>query len=221
MSRIQQFVSIILCISILGATSVPSFGALHTMDTQKIIRVAFLGMHFEGIENDIQEAITQRTSAVLKADGKVYYKSETEIDNALDDELKQRILLSPIKEDLKEAAEKLYTDYIYVGFLQNQSNNASETILNGYIIRYDVASDIMYTLEIKSFYESYAQELEKLDEQLVQTITPKKKKGFLARHLPGVIIVGATIVAAVFLLKGTKGQSSGNGGGGGVPVAIN
>lgn len=218
MKPYQRVVSTLLSICILGTTTVSSFGAFKVNKPQEVVRVAFIGIEFEGVSNDIQDDINKRVSSILKAEGTLFYKSEENVKTAVDQDLRKRMSMAPVKMDLKKIANDLFVDHVFVGFLENQSNTDNSTILNGYIVRYDVSSDILYTLDIKSFYENLNEEMVKFNEQLVQTILPKKKKGFISRYLPGIIMIGITIVASVLLLRSTGGQGSGNGGGGRVPV---
>ncbi|MEP1152670.1 MAG: hypothetical protein JXR20_09150 [Balneola sp.] len=218
MKPYQRVVSVLLSICILGTTTVSGFGAFEIKKQQEVVRVAYIGIEFEGVSNDIQDNINKKVSSILKAEGAFFYKSKENIEEVVDQNLRKRLSMAPVKEDLQKIGNELYVDHLFLGFLENQSNTDNSIILNGYIIRYDVASDILYTLDIKSFYEELNEELEKFDEQLVQTIKPKKKKGFIARHLPGIIMIGITIVASVLLLGSTGGQGSANGGGGRVPI---
>ena len=218
MKSYQRVVSVLLSICILGTTTVSGFGAFEIKKQQEVVRVAYIGIEFEGVSNDIQDNINKKVSSILKAEGAFFYKSKENIEEVVDQDLRKRLSMTPIKEDLQKIGKELYVDHLFLGFLENQSNTDNSIILNGYIIRYDVATDILYTLDIKSFYEELNQELEKFDEQLVQTIKPKNKKGFIARHLPGIIMIGVTIVASVLLLNSTGGQGSASGGGGRVPI---
>lgn len=117
------------------------------------------------------------------------------------------------QEDLRKVAELLGADHIFAGNIENQSKSEDVTALMGTIVRYDRSTDQLYELRIKTFYESFIQELARIDQQLIQTIARPKKKGFFARYLPGFVILGATILAATLLLGNISGQGSGGNGG--------
>lgn len=177
------------------------------------VRVAYIGTHFQDIEQDHQQSIDARISSLIERQDGFSYITREEIENRLDVSLINEIKRNLKKEDFLKAAKLLNVDYVFAGNMENQSKNRETSALVGNIARYDLPSDNFYNLKIQSFFEDFNQELIKINNQLVQTIVPEQKKSFFKRYLPGFIIAAATVLAIGLLLGNTDGQGSGGNGG--------
>lgn len=204
--RMHVFI-IFLCLCLFGVQVLPGYASYLS---QNVTRVAFLGLHFEDVEPPQQENILSRISVLIDTEPRLYSMPRNQIEQELDEELLNRIRQQLQKEDLREAAQQLGVDYVFAGNIQNQSRSRDVTALTGEMVRFDVATDNMYSLQIKSFFEDFNSELVRINNQLVRTIVPEQKEGFFKRYLPGILIVAATALAIGVLLGGTKGQSSGS-----------
>lgn len=218
-SGLKTIISIVINICILGMQLTPGYSTSIANNKQSA-RVAYLGFHFDGIDKDKQSRINAQVLSLLNKEEQLYILSEKEVESRLDTDLLSRIQEKSNQEDLNYAAEILNVEYVFAGNLQNQSNSEDITVLVGSLVRYDKATDQQYELNIESFYNRFIEDLARIDQQLVQTILPERKKSFFARHLPGILIAAATIVAAAILLGNTGGQGSGGSGGQSPPFTV-
>lgn len=208
MAVLQNILAFILSVCLLNVQVLPAYTSFLSQDT---VNVAFIGIDFRDADPERQKSIENRISVLLEEEPSFYNIPDKDIQNQLDESLLSNLKDQQRKEAFRTAAELLNADFIFAGKLENTSKDSENTVLVGNIVRYDVATDNLYSLSIKSFYDDFDEELGRIDDQLIQTIVPEEKKSFLKRYLPGVIIVGATIAAMVILLGGTDGQSSGDG----------
>lgn len=204
--RMHVFI-LFLCLCLFGVQVLPGYAAYLSQD---VTRIAFLGVHFVDVDPEQQQNIDTRISVLLDTEPRLYSLSREQIEQELDIELLNRIKRDLQKEDLRKAAQQLGVNYVFAGNIENQSKNQEVAALTGEMVRYDAATDNMYSLQIKSFFEDFNRELVRINDQLVRTIVPEKKEGFFKRYLPGILIVAATAIAIGVLLGGTKGQSSGS-----------
>lgn len=195
-----------LCLCLFGIQVLPGYAAFLSQDA---VRVAYLGVHFTDVDPDQQQNIDSRISVLVDAEPSLYSIPRQQIEQQVDGGLLNDIRRQLRKEDLQKAAQQLGADYIFAGNIENQSKNQELAALTGRIVRYDVATDNLYTLRIQSFFDDFNRELVRINDQLVRTIVPEKKDGFFKRFLPGILIVAATAIAISVLLGGTDGQSSG------------
>lgn len=205
---LKNIVAFVLCACLINIQVLPAYASILSQNT---VNVAFIGIDFRDVDSEHQKNIENRISVLLEQEVSFYNVPDTEIKSKLDDSLISDIRNEQRIEDLRTAAEQLNADYIFTGKFENTSKDSENTALVGNIVRYDVATDNLYKLSVKSFYENFNEELVRINNQLIQTIVPEQKKSFFKRYLPGVIIVGATVAAMVILLGGTDGQSSGDG----------
>lgn len=210
MARRKQVFIVFLCLCLFGIQVLPAYASY---SSQEVTRVAYLGVHFVEVEEEQQQNIDSRISVLFEAEPRLYSLSRDQIEQQIDATLLNTIRQELNKEDLREAARQLDVDFIFAGTIENQSKNRDVAALTGRVVRYDAMTDNMYTLRIQSFFDDFNSELVRINEQLVRTIVPEKKKGFFKRYLPGILIVAATAVAIGVLLGGTAGQSSGSNGG--------
>lgn len=201
----------VLCLCLFGLQVLPGYASY--LRKQDAVRVAYLGLNFVGVEEAQRSNIDTRISVLLETEPLLYSIPQEQLQNSLDASLLESIRQNKRQEDLQEAASLLNVDHIFTGSIENQSKNQEVTALTGSIIRYDVATDNIYTLRIKTFFDNFNSELVRINNQLVRTIVPEKRDGFFKRYLPGILIVAATALAIGVLLGGTNGQSSGSNGG--------
>jgi len=199
-----------LCLCLFGIQALPGYAAYLSQDA---VRVAYLGVHFVDVDPDQQENLDSRISVLVDTEPRLYSIPRQQIEQQVDEELLNDIRRELRKEDLQKAAQQLEADYIFAGTLENQSKTRDVVALTGRVVRYDMATDNLYTLRIQSFFDDFNSELVRINDQLVRTIVPEKKDGFFKRFLPGILIVAATAIAISVLLGGTDGQSSGSDGG--------
>lgn len=211
MAKRKCVLTSVLCFCLLSLQVVPGYAAY--LSKQDAVRVAYLGLSFNGVDEDQQNNIDTRISVLLDTEPLLYSIPQQQLQNRLDASLVNRIRQQLRKEDLQEAARQLDVDHIFAGNIENQSRTQDVAALTGRIIRYDVATDNLYTLRIKTFFDDFNSELVRINNQLVRTIVPEKKEGFFKRYLPGVLIIAATALAVGLLLGKTDGQSSGTDGG--------
>jgi hypothetical protein len=207
MAKRMHVFTIFLCLCLFGVQVLPGYASYLSQDTT---RVAFLGVHFKDVEPEQQENIEARISVLIDTEPRLYSVPQKQIEQEVDAALLKRIREELHKEDLRKAAQQLGVDFVFAGNIENQSKNQEVAALTGEMVRYDTATDNMYTLQLKSFFEDFNRDLVRINNQLVRTIVPEKKKGFFKRYLPGILIVAATALALGVLLGGTKGQSSGS-----------
>lgn len=205
---LKNFLAFILSVCLLNIQVLPAYSSYLSQET---VNVAFVGIDFQDVDPEHQKNIENRISVLLEEEPSFYNVPDSDIQNQLDESLFGELKDQQRKDAFRTAAESLNADFIFAGKLENTSKDSKNTALVGNMVRYDAATDNLYNLSIKSFYEDFNEELVRIDNQLIQTIVPEEKKGFLKRYLPGVIIVGATVAAMVILLGGTDGQSSGDG----------
>lgn len=205
---LKNILAFILSVCLINIQVLPAYTSFLSQNT---VNVAFVGLDFQDIDTEQQKNIENRISVLLEQEASFYNVPDTDIQSKLDESLRSDIKRHQRKEDFRTAAELLNADFIFAGKFENTSKDTENTALVGNMVRYDVATDNMYNLSIKSFLADFNEELVRIDNQLIQTIVPEQDKSFFKRYLPGVIIVGATIAAMVILLGGTDGQSSGDG----------
>ena len=218
MAKRKHIFIFFLCLCLFGIQVVPGYASYLSQDT---VRVAYLGMHFVDVDPDQQENIDSRISVLVNTEPHFYSIPRQQIEKQVESGFLNDIRRQLRKEDLQKAARQLGADYIIAGTIENQSKNQDVSALTGRIVRYDLATDNLYTLHIKSFFVDFNRELMRINNQLVRTIVPKKKEGFFKRFLPGILIVAATALAIGVLLGGTDGQSSGTNGGSTPPFTGN
>lgn len=219
MRSLKLAISTLISISILGVQLTPGYGAI-IITKEEIPRVAFIGIHFNGVDSNKQSIIRSQISDLIRNEEQLYSISEQKISNTFSTDIRANITKKLRREDLQDAAKQLDADYIFAGNIQNQSKSEDVTALTGKIVRYDHSTDQLFELGIKTFYENFATELTRIDQQLIQTLTGPKKKRFFARYLPGIVIVVATVAAAALLFGGTSGQGSGDNGGQRPPFTV-
>lgn len=204
----KNFVSLLLCACLLNVQILPA----HTFSlSQDTVNVAFIGIDFRDVDPEQQKSVENRISILLEEESSFYNIPDSDIQNQLKESQLRELRNQQDKEAFRTAAEILNADFVFAGKFENTSKDSENTALVGSIVRYDVATDNMYSLSIKSFYDNFSEELVRINDQLIQTIVPEEKKGFFKRYLPGIVIVGATVAAMVILMGGTDGQSSGDG----------
>lgn len=205
---LKNILAFLLSVCLINIQVLPAYTSFLSQNT---VNVAFIGIDFRDVDPEQQKNIEDRISALLEQEASFYNVPDTDIHSKLDKSLLSDIKDQQRKEDFRTAAEHLNADYIFTGKFENTSKDSENTALVGNIVRYDVATDNLYNLSIKSFYGNFNEELVRINDQLIQSIVPEQEKSFLKRYLPGIIIVGATVAAVVILLGGTDGQSSGDG----------
>lgn len=211
MAKRKHLLTTVLCFCLLSLQVLPGYASY--LSNQDAVRVAYLGLGFTGVDEEQQSNIDTRISVLLETEPLLYSIPQQQIQSRLDVTLLNRIRQQLRKEDLQEVGRQLDVDHIFVGNIENQSRNQDVAALTGQIVRYDVATDNLYTLRIQTFFDDFNSELVRINNQLVRTIVPEKKKSFFKRYLPGVLIVAATALAVGLLLGKTDGQSSGTDGG--------
>jgi hypothetical protein len=207
----KNIIAFIVSLCLLNIQVFPAYTSYFSQP-EDTVRVAFIGLHFSDVKQDQQESIREGIATLIEQEPKFYNLPEEEIRDRLDSSLINNLMEQLDEENFRQAAELLNVDFIFAGNIENRSNNEETTALVGNIARYDVATDNLYRLGVKSFYEEFEEELTRIDEQLIQTIVPEDKGNILKRYLPGFLIIAATAVAVAILIGGTKGQSSGEGG---------
>lgn len=210
MTKPKQLLTFILCLCLLVVQVVPGYASSLS---QESVRVAYLGLHFVEVDPEQQSNIDARISVLIDTEPRLYSLPREQIENQVDASLLNDIRQQLQKEDLQKIAEQLNVNYVFAGKIENQSKNQDVAALTGQIVRYDAATDNLYTLRIQSFFDDFNRELVRINNQLVRTIVPEEKDGFFKRFLPGILIVAATALAIGVLLGGTAGQSSGDNGG--------
>jgi acetolactate synthase small subunit len=210
MSRSYYKTPIVLLIvtAFLHAYVMPS-SAKSNKDKGKV-RVAFLGVKFEGTPEDIEKRLYTRYKNLLEDQSSFILKRPEDVRIALGGEQVEALLDKPDSLSYKEAAEKLGVDHIFSGRIADHSREEARVLLVGAFYRYDKKLDLLHKFEILKYYDTIGVELVKFDQEYVQTIVPvntQKKVLWPWLVVAGLGVVSLAALALVGFKAGADGES--------------
>lgn len=209
MNKFKTAITFLISFCILGIEILPGYGAVSSTLKKDPIRIALIGIDFENVPKNVRDEVLSEVRNLFQKESELHLISEDKIQAYLSSNPQAQNYSEGNKEAYRMAADNLGTDYVLGGKLENINNSAKNVSLVGSIYRYDQSGDKMYELPIQSFYKNFSNELNKIDEQLIQSILLKKKDKKIKKW-PLIVIGAATLIAVSILLKGTGGQGSGS-----------
>ena len=191
--------------------------------TEQPVRVAFLGIDFEGVPDSQQETIINRLTSIFELYDQLEMIGSDEIAEHIhaDQQLDQWIQQSD-DQAYRELAEQLNADYLYWGMLENPRGDDRETLLDGSLYRYDYHSENSYSINVLKEYDNFREDAERFQQHLVETVIPEEIQAEEDddRRWPVYVITGLALGGiAAFAISvyqggsGSTGTSNGNGNG--------
>lgn len=209
MRKCKLALTMIISFCMLGLVIMPGYSADSSKFTKEPIRIALLGIDFTNVPSEIRNNVISEIKALFQKENKLIIISDDKVKAHLNSNRQAQNYSKGDIDAYRMAAHNLGANYVMGGRLENTSNSEKHVSLVGSIYRYDLSDDRMYELPIQNFYKNFSNELNKIDEQLIQSILLKKNdKKF--KKWPLVLIGTATLIAVTVLLKGTGGQGSGS-----------
>ncbi len=182
-------------------------------EKSKKVKVAFAGIKFDGVPNDVRGRVLDRVQELLEQESSFDLIKPAEMEKTLGAEKLARFLAQPDSAAFRALAAELQTDYVFAGRMANQSREANRVLLVGELVRFDRAANILNRFEVLKYYDNFGVELLEFREEFVKTIVPAGSGG--SKKLPFIVLGGITVlgIVALVLSSGREGSQ----GEGGVP----
>jgi hypothetical protein len=170
-----------------------------------MLRVAFVGIKFENLPQDIQHTISWRMAQLLETqDAFLLSKPEDlQIQNG-----QTRIAELVGNQDAAsffEFARQFQFDYIFSGALANRSSDAYGILLVGNLHRYDLATGQVNSYSLNVEYDQLGNELLKFKQAYIDLL-PNAKAG---QKIWSKLFIGGIIVGAAVLVRYLAGSAKG------------
>lgn len=172
------------------------------------VKVAFIGIHFEGLEEKVREKIANDFLTMLQLESQLDVKTPSEVEQMLGTERATRLLHELPKDSLLRLGSVLGVDYVFAAKLANESKDSGRIIIVGSFNRYDCLTGASYSYSILRFYQDFREDMKVIKEQFVLTAVPRKESVFT--KWPFLVVAGLTL-AGIFLLFFSKGKTTGEG----------
>lgn len=215
----RSSIVLLLVFAFLHAYVVPAYaGAANKDQKNPKVRVAFLGVKFEGTPEDVKKRLYARYEDLLKDRPMVIYKNPEDVRVALGSEMVERLLSEPDSAAYRLAAEKLDVDHIFSGRIADHSRDQARILLVGELYRYDRKIRLLHKFDILKYYDLIGVEFLKFDQEYVQTIIPErvqKKATWVWLVLAG---VGAATLLTLTVIGSKFGADERGEGGSGEPT---
>lgn len=200
--RVKTFLVIFLIFSLILAQFIPAIA-----DSKKV-RVAFAGIKFEDLPEEIEKRIFDRLQDQLGSESSLELIKPAEIQETIGSEKMIAFFDQLDAASFSTLAEELQADYVFAGHLANNSRDSGRILLVGELFRYDRDSNLRHKFEVLKYYDTFGVELFKFRHEFVKTIVPEEqsKSGILPYLLlAGVAAVGIATFALVKIDAGSEG----------------
>ncbi|MCH7674637.1 hypothetical protein IH879_06760 [candidate division KSB1 bacterium] len=197
---------VLLIFSLLSLQIIPALA------NGKKIKVAFVGLQFEHLPQEVRERVLQRVEDLLSTQSSIHLMNSKKVEELLGAETVAKLLKHPEQNDFFALASELQADYIFGGNISNNAREGEKILLVGELYRYDRASNLRHKFEILKYYDNIGVELIKFKEEFVKSIVGEARTGL--KILP-VLVLGGIVLAGIlsFAFISAKGGA----GGGGIP----
>jgi hypothetical protein len=195
-SSLKTAVVFLLAFSIAYTQVVQSFAG----SKEKKVKVAFVGIKFEGIENDVQTRILEKVTRILASQWSLQLLKPEEVQAAVGAEKVAEILNTQDKASFVALAEELGVEYVFAGILANNSRDPNRILLDGEIKRFHRATQGILSFEVLTYYENLEIELWNFKKDYLDTIVATKEAG-KSREIWPLVILGGLAVAGIVAFK--------------------
>lgn len=203
--------AVLLCLSILAIQTLPCYAEARDLPPKP--RVAFIGMYFENVPENVRDSVIERLQRLLSTQEGLAFVPPEEVKNNITDTLLERAIRYADQEAFLEIASKLDLDYVYGGNLANQSRTPSRVLLVGELYRADRKLGILNRFEMATYLEHLGEDLATFQKEYVKTAVPAappKKTLWPWLVVAGVAIAGIiamTLTSSRFGAEGQPGQT--------------
>ena len=180
-------------------------------DDDKDIRVAFVGIKFKNVPEQIREIISWRMTAILDTQESLILTKPDAARIVYGRKKMSELIEKQSLEAFLSFAEQYKFDHVFSGNLVNQSADSDKVFLVGELSRYDLATGNTNTYKISKDYDKFGNELIKFKEQYVESLLNNKDS---ERQPWSLLVVGGIAIAAVIVTGvllsagGAKGNES-------------
>ena len=195
---------VLLIFSLLSLQIIPALA------NGKKIKVAFVGLQFEHLPQEVRERVLQRVEDLLSTQSSIHLTNSKKVEELLGAETVAKLLKHPAQSDFVELAGKLQVDHIFGGNISNNAREGAKILLVGELYRYDRASNLRHKFEILKYYDNIGVELVKFKQEFVKTIAVEAKTG--PKILP-ILVLGGIVLAGIlsFAFISAEGGAGGSG----------
>jgi len=202
--RVYPWFVVFLSLSVNAMYAFPGRGG----DDGVQVKVAFLGVYFEGLDQKIQEKILNDFLTMFQLEPSINLQTPTEIEGKLGRERVDLLLKNLSADSLLNIGTILGVDYIYAAKLANESKDSNQVILAGSFHRYDRLTGATYSYSILKFYQNFHEDLKIIKDQFVSTIKPRQESIF--SKWPVFLLAGIVLVGLIILFL-APGKTAGEG----------
>lgn len=201
-SSLKTALVFLLTFSIAYTQVVQSFAG----SKEKKVKVAFVGIKFEEIQNDVQTQILEKVTGILASELSLQILKPEEVQGIVGSEKVAEILNIQDKASFVTLAEELGVDYIFAGMLANNSRDPNRILLDGEIKRFHRATQGILRFEVLTYYENFEIELWNFKKNYLDTIVATKETD-KSKEIWPLVVLGGLAVAGIIAYK-TVGKSS-------------
>ncbi|MFQ5639116.1 MAG: hypothetical protein ACE5IR_14125 [bacterium] len=201
-SKVRTYLACVVIFSVICAQIIPALA-----DSKKV-RVAFAGVKFEDLPEDIEKRIFDRLKNQLSRSS-LELINPSDVQAAIGSEKMEAFFDKLDHASFSALAEKLQVDYVFAGHIGNNSRDPERILLVGDLFRYDRVSNLKHRFEILKYYDNIGVELLKFRQEFVRTIEPEEQvKSKFAPYLllAGIAAVGIATFAFVKVSTKNEGQ---------------
>ncbi|MBI4428292.1 MAG: hypothetical protein HY562_04160 [Ignavibacteriales bacterium] len=198
--RIRPLPVIILCVTL----NLPPLAHLHADENP--VKVAFIGVYFDGLNEKSQDKISNDFLAMLQLEPSLAVTTPDEVERLIGSGRVKVLLKENSKDSLFHLAALLEVDHVFAAKVSNESKDTNQVILVGSFSRYDRWTGASYSYSILKFYQNFHEDLKLIKEQFVTSILPRKET--ILSKWPFFVVAGLAVIGIFFLLftKTTGGE---------------
>ena len=209
-SIMKKTLAVLLIFAVGHAQVVPTFAGAKSDKP----RVAFVGISFQGVPEEIQAKIQGRLLETIQSGSTLEVMTPDNLQKKLGTGKIAEFFSTADSSAFRKLADELETDYVFAGRLEGQVRESDRLLLVGEFNRYDRASHLLHRFEVLKYYDNLGVELVKFKEEYAVTIAPQT--GSQSKLAPWLVLGGVTVVGIVaMLLTFGRAGAEGDGGSGG------
>ncbi|MFQ5823357.1 MAG: hypothetical protein ACE5JB_04810 [bacterium] len=193
-SSIKTALVFLLIFSIMSIQIVPSLASAN----KNKLQVAFVGLKFENLPQDIQDKLTSRMNAILETQKSISLTKPEGARITFGRKTIAELIENQDAESFLEFAEQYQFDYVFSGFLATQSHDDNRILLVGELNRYDLANSHINRYKINKDYEKIGSELNQFKQQYVKSMVKLEDSG---KNPWSILLIGGIIIAGTLTLR--------------------
>ncbi len=175
------------------------------------LRIAFVGLKFKNLPQDIQDILTARLNAILENQNSIILTKPEGARLAFGRKKITDLIEYQECETFLEFAREYQFDHVFSGILENQSSDNDQTLLVGELNRFDLSDGQINRFKINRDYARIETDLNHFNNQYVKSLIKIESTG---RKPWTVLLIGGIVVASLLALRVGIGAAFGDSEGG-------